>query len=174
MKKILISSLVTTMLLGIIAPSASVFAAESEPTHANIIEKTQQMPKENTSFETAVELGISDEQIDAILNLESPNITLKNGVAYDKDNKVISDYQQDGIQTRGKLSWAVKALRAAWGKIPTKVKTAIGGLAGFNRLLSVIDTFTGKVEDAVYTGCKTLGMSDNLAWWVTKSLMIFL
>lgn len=75
--------------------------------------------------------------------------------------------------TRGKLSWAVKILKVAWTKIPTKVKVAIGGYAAYGKILSVLNTFTGTVEDGLYKGCKSLGMSNDVAWWVTKALLAF-
>lgn len=95
---------------------------------------------------------------------------MENGIAFDKDGNILSE---DSMQ-RGKLSWAVKALRAAWNKIPANIKAAMGGLAVFETILNVIDNFTGAVEDGVYAGCKAVGMSDSVAWWVTKALMLFL
>lgn len=37
-----------------------------------------------------------------------------------------------------------------------------------------VDNFTGSVEDAVYKSCKKAGMNNHYAWWVTKSIMLFL
>lgn len=179
MKKIIINSLVATLLFSFVAPSVGVLASETETENTySITNKSSNnitpMSKKNTSLKTATELGITSDQINNILNGESPYITLKDGIAYDKNNNIIPDYHQGGVQTYGKLSWAVKALRKAWSSLPLKAQVAIGGTTGFSTLLDVVETFTGKVEDAVYAGCKTLGMSDNVAWWITKLLMLAL
>ncbi|MCY9509915.1 hypothetical protein M5W68_01235 [Paenibacillus larvae] len=71
---------------------------------------------------------------------------------------------------RGKLSWAVKALKKAWDMIPSKVKVAVGGVAGFAKLLDFIDHYTGAVEDAVYEGLIALGVNKTVAWWIMKIL----
>ncbi|MCY9533358.1 MULTISPECIES: hypothetical protein [Paenibacillus] len=41
-------------------------------------------------------------------------------------------------------------------------------------LLSVIDNFTGAVEDAVYAGALAVTGNETVAWWITKALMLLL
>ncbi|TQR47199.1 hypothetical protein [Paenibacillus popilliae] len=77
-------------------------------------------------------------------------------------------------EVKGKSSWAVKALKAAWDLIPDSVKVALGGTAGFATLLSVIDNFTGAVKDAVYAGALAVTGNETVAWWITKALMLLL
>ncbi|OAB30219.1 hypothetical protein PMSD_20765 [Paenibacillus macquariensis subsp. defensor] len=103
-----------------------------------------------------------------MLSVESTGIYLTNGVAFDKDGNQLM------IRERGKLTWAVKAIRAAWDKVTTAVKTAIGGTAGLETILGVVDNFTGAVEDAMLAGCKVLGMNDTVAYWEKNSLLVFL
>lgn len=71
---------------------------------------------------------------------------------------------------RGKIQVAVKILRKSYSKLPKPVK-ALLSIAGFSRLLSIVNTFTGSVESALYRGCKALGMNNSDAWLVTKTLV---
>ncbi|MGY3778466.1 hypothetical protein [Isobaculum melis] len=153
MKKLVISLIAFVTLGGVLLPTANVFASEQ-------IEETEQSITE--------ELGLTDSQILQILSGQESGITLDQGRAFDKDGNELF------VAQRGKFSWAVRAIKAAWNKLPSGVKKAIGGAAGLSTLLNVIDNFTGKVEDAVYAGCKALGMNGTVAWWVTKALMLFL
>ncbi|WP_167630393.1 hypothetical protein [Listeria valentina] len=111
-------------------------------------------------------LGLSEAEIAELMKVQDTGITLKNGVAYDEDGKKLT------LKERGKLSWAVKILRKAWNKIPKKVKNAMGGVAGFEAILSFIDHFTGKVSDAIYLGCRKIGLSKAVSWWVMKILTL--
>lgn len=88
---------------------------------------------------------------------------------------MINEKESPECEVKGKLSWAVKALKAAWDLIPDSVKVALGGTAGFATLLSVIDNFTGAVEDAVYAGALAVTGNETVAtWWITKALMLLL
>ncbi|PFZ07913.1 hypothetical protein COL60_17885 [Bacillus pseudomycoides] len=78
------------------------------------------------------------------------------------------------FETRGKLSWASKALRAAWNKVPTNVKVAMGGFAGFEVILGVIDRFTGTVEEACYQGALKVTGNETAAWWIAKTLCLLI
>lgn len=105
-------------------------------------------------------------------NVKSSGIYLINGVPYDKFGNPLDS--NNGIQMKGKLSWAAKALKKAWNKIPLKYKKMMGGYAGFAKVLDYIDHFTGAVEDACYRGCKSIGLPDWAAWAVTKILLLSL
>lgn len=95
------------------------------------------------------------------------------------------DYQTESENThtrvkRGKLSISVKTMRTIWRKLPFKVRkflvehTGIAGVGALQTILGAVDNFTGSVENAVYKSCKKAGMNDHYAWWVTKSIMLFL
>lgn len=124
--------------------------------------------------ESAKELGISDQLINKIVvnnhNGQDGQIYLVDGVPYDKNG----DYITSGTATRGKLSWAVKAIRQVWDKLPKKIKTTIGGYAGLEGILSVVEHYTGALEDAIYEGAKNIGLNDTAAWWVSKTIMLFI
>lgn len=158
-------TLAVTMGFATLAPSYSVFASEKENT-VNTTNNTNMVSfinDFNLDKNELYDLGVSDSEINALINTSSVSgITLKNGVAYDSNGNIILSKE------RGKLSWAVKAIRAVWDKIPTKVKVAIGGTAGFEKLLGYIDHFTGSVEDAVYNGLIYIGCSKTVAWWAMK------
>lgn len=112
-----------------------------------------------------IAIGLTQEEIDIVLSDSSASgIYLLNGVTYNKNGDILE------VQERGKLSWAVKLLRAAWDKLPGWAQGALG-LTGFEKLLDFVDHFTGTIEDAVYEGCKSLGMSDSVANAVTKILL---
>lgn len=128
------------------------------------------------SFASAIEPNsdtINSNYTQATSDIKLSGIYLINGVPYDKEGNPIKDGETT-IQARGKVSWAVKILKTAWNNIPTKYKTMMGGYAGFAKVLDYIDHFTGAVEDACYRGCKSIGLSNNVAWAVTKILMLSL
>lgn len=175
--KVLIPVMASTIVLAPIAPSIQAFAASPTTTVNSVT--TVDSTFENTltpSTEELKNLGLSNAEIKKLLSVKSSEIYLNNGIAYDKNGKelIFKEGKQSEVTIEGKLSWAVKALKAAWVKLPTNIQVAIGGTTGFATLLNFIDNFTGAIEDAVYAGCKTLGMSDTVAWWVTKTLMLFL
>lgn len=111
-------------------------------------------------------VGLTQEEMDLVLSgtSASSGIYLISGIAYDENGNILKVYE------RGKLSWAVKAIKKAWNKLPQWVQGALG-VTGFTKLLDFIDHFTGTIEDAVYEGCKTLGMSNSMAKAVTKVIL---
>lgn len=80
----------------------------------------------------------------------------------------------------GKLSLSTKAMRKIWRKLPFKVRktivqhTGVSGAAAIGTIVSTVDHYTGKVEDAIYKTCKKLGMNNHYSWWVTKTITLFL
>ncbi|MDA2566787.1 hypothetical protein PDQ34_22860 [Bacillus cereus] len=163
-KKIIFKVSSATLALSIgfttLAPASSAFAAEK---NNNISAVSNIEYNFNFDRNELYELGVSDLEINNLINnTGKTGIILKNGVAYGANGNILE------VKERGKLSWAVKAIRAVWNKIPTKVKVAIGGLAGFQKLLGYIDHFTGSVEDAVYNGLRYIGCSPSVAWWAMK------
>ncbi|MDI0267247.1 hypothetical protein QIW52_14780 [Clostridioides difficile] len=154
-KKIIATSLIGTTLFTTLLPLVSF--ADSNP------------------HQTGIESYILDEQrlkdIDEIAAYFG--FTEQEKTDYINAIKEVKLEAQSTPTTRGKLSWAVKILKIAWKKIPKPVKAAIGGYEAFGHILSVLNTFTGTVEDGLYKGCKSLGMSNDVAWWVTKALLAF-
>ncbi|TKH46448.1 hypothetical protein C1I60_02360 [Paenibacillus terrae] len=177
--QLLVAFMASVVAFAPIGASATVFAEntpQNEKTisvdrkgYTPIVDRIENIP----SISELKELGLSDDEIQRLLSIKSSGIYLIDGAAYDRNGNSLEKNGSGAISTQGKLSWAVKLLRAAWDKLPTGVQNAIGGTAGFATLLSIIDTYTGAVEDAVLEGCKALGMSDTVAWWVTKTLMAF-
>ncbi len=169
MKKKLIKTMlfasVMGLILSVVFPSIlSVRAALQE-------DQVTAIPEGNSSTYVPSEdelkgLGLSEDEIAELMKVQDAGITLKNGVAYDEDGKKLT------LKERGKLSWAVKILRKAWNKIPKKVKNTMGGIAGFEAVLSFIDHFTGKVSDAIYLGCRKIGLNKAVSWWVMKILTL--
>lgn len=172
MKNIILKGSLLVLLSPLVLSAyGSVEANAKDSSSQNIEQKNvSNYSKVNPDIKELDQYGVTVEEIAELKKLEDSGIVLTNGIAVDKDGNVLTI---DSMQ-RGKLSWAVKALRAVWNKIPANIKAAMGGLAGFETILNVVDNFTGAVEDAVYAGCKKVGMSDSVAWWVTKGLMLFL
>lgn len=61
-----------------------------------------------------------------------------------------------------------------WFKLPYKVQVKIGAFGGLNYFLKILDGLTGAVDNMIYTVCKKMGMSNNVAWWVTKAIILFM
>ncbi|AUB54426.1 hypothetical protein GUI51_13435 [Enterococcus mundtii] len=107
-------------------------------------------------------LGFSAEEI-AIYhdNLNNP-VYLENGI-------ILNSKEQH--QERGKFTWAVKAIRKGYNKLPTSVKRYIAAHTGLETLLSFIENATGTIQDAVYNACRKVGMSKSVANIVTAAIM---
>lgn len=89
----------------------------------------------------------------------------------------ISEYKEEmnnTPQTRSKISWISKAVRKVWRKLPFKVRQTITAYVGLETFLNAIDHFTGTVENVIYKACKKVGMSNDTAWWVTKTITLFI
>jgi len=169
----------TTMVSGVAYASASKYETvdvDYDKEVDQVISKKSKVSQLDYSkdTETAKSLGISDQLIDQVISnkniIQEGQIYLIDGVPYDKNG----DYITSGTATRGKISWAVKAIRQVWDKLPKKVKTTIGGYAGLEGILSVVEHYTGALEDAIYEGAKNIGLNDTAAWWVSKTIMLFI
>ncbi len=91
--------------------------------------------------------------------------------------KAIYEYKEEvnnTPQTRGKITWISKAVRKVWRKLPFKVRKAITAYVGLESFLNAIDHFTGTVENVIYKACKKVGMNNDIAWWVTKTITLFI
>ncbi|CEN87334.1 hypothetical protein GKD08_04085 [Paeniclostridium sordellii] len=92
-------------------------------------------------------------------------------------SQAINDYKletENTIQPRGKISWISKAVRKIWRKLPFKVRQTITAYVGLESFLNAIDHYTGTVENVIYKACKKVGMNNDVAWWVTKTITLFI
>ncbi len=77
-------------------------------------------------------------------------------------------------QQRGKLTWAAKAIKIAYKKLPKKVKKLIASYIGINRLVSTIEHYTGGIEDAIYQICRKANMPKSAARLVAKTITLLI
>lgn len=172
-QKAIVCGLTLVTVGGAIAPVSSAFASEVvKKQSVDMQSGTNDLENAKPSVEQLKELGLSDSDIDNYLTTDKTGITLYYGEAYDKDGNLITD-GQDRVK-RGKLSWAVKAIRKSYSKAPKPVKNLIAKYTQLEVLLGLIDHFTGAVEDAIYWACKQVGMPDWAAWTVSKGLTLLI
>jgi len=131
------------------------------------------------SREALSELGLSEEEIDFYLNLEDSDITIADGVLYDKDGNVIDDESE--LATFG--FWgAAKAflprIRSALYRLPAWVIERIGGKGPLKVILNVVEAYFGVIETAIYNACMVvLGWmygSNNLCWFIAKTTILLM
>lgn len=79
-----------------------------------------------------------------------------------------------GPEARAGVSAIAKAVLKVWHKLPAGVRNAIGAYTGLDGLLNAIDHFTGTTEHVIYSACKYVGMNDQWANIVTKSITLFI
>lgn len=164
MKKSLCGILAGTVLLSSVAMTPTFAEAATTEEKSKTINENGYL-NATINVDELKSMGLTQEEIDFVLSETSESgIYLINGVAYDENGNMLL------LKERGKLSWAVKAIKASWNKLPEWVQGALG-VTGFQKLLDFIDHFTGTIEDAVYEGCKTLGMSSSVAKAVSKVIL---
>ncbi|UIJ67218.1 hypothetical protein LW858_02670 [Bacillus cereus] len=78
------------------------------------------------------------------------------------------------FETRGKLSWAAKAITKLWDELPGPVKERLGRQAALYTIAQYVEHYTGALEDAVYGGVLKVVGNETAAWWITQSLMLLL
>ncbi|WP_099974265.1 hypothetical protein [Lactobacillus terrae] len=88
------------------------------------------------------------------------------------DNNIVLD--GPAANTRVGYSTAAKAVLKVWKKLPAPVRKAIGGYTGLDGFLRAIDHFTGTEWTVIYNACKYVGMSNDVAWWVTQTITLFI
>ena len=77
-------------------------------------------------------------------------------------------------ETRAGVSALAKAILKIWHKLPAGVRNAIGAYTGLDGFLNAIDHFTGTTEHVIYSACKYVGMNDQWANIVTKTITLFI
>lgn len=157
------------ILAGTVLFSSFAFTAASVKAEINLVKGNLASiyDSDNTwsEIDELKSMGLTQNEIDLVLNeLPSSGIYLIDGIAYNEQGEILE------VNEKGKLSWATKILRSAWDSLPGWVQGALG-VTGFEKLLDFIDHFTGTIEDAVYEGCRTLGMNHTTANAVTKILL---
>lgn len=118
--------------------------------------------------ESLQELGLSDNEIEELQSAEADDIILIDGVAY-KDGVLIDSESME----RGKLTWAVKAIKAVYKKLPARVKGHVDSV-GLGSLLMFIEHYTGKLEEAIYKKVYQSTRSKTVAWLVSKTIMLLI
>lgn len=87
--------------------------------------------------------------------------------------KNIEENKLNKIEERGKISWISKSVRKIWRRLPFKVRKIIATYTGIEAFLNAIDHFTGTVENVIYNACRKVGMNEDVSWWVTKVITLF-
>ncbi|MDR2976464.1 MAG: hypothetical protein LBV19_04045 [Streptococcaceae bacterium] len=168
MKKITILTagvLGLSLILPISTFSADVINAQSLKKEITV---AQIKPEESVNQDTVPQ--ITGKEVLAS-SLTASQIYLIDGVAYDlKGNTVVEFYGQS--RQRGKFTWAVKLLRAGYHRLPAGVKGYIAAHIGLDKLLSLIEHYTGSLENAIYNTCRSAGMPNWMAGFVAKTIML--
>ncbi|KIL16372.1 hypothetical protein P9154_01255 [Bacillus safensis] len=156
----LILSTVATISIFTISPFAEAYAAKT-------LEKDH-----SYSYVSVKNIDQADEPtIEEILQYWNLN---KEETAKFKEAIKESQSKTNGeVTVHGKFTWAIKALREAFDALPTKVKVAIGGVAGLETILKTLEHYTGTLEHGIYLGALKVTGSENAAWWIAKTLMLF-
>ncbi|MQW24096.1 MULTISPECIES: hypothetical protein [unclassified Lactococcus] len=156
-KKTIISSMVAITLFTGVSP---VLAAVETQKNTQSNEAENRVPVPNGNEVKRSDVNIKD-------------IYLIDGEAYDKYGNLIVD-ELGRPMARGKLSWAVKAIRKGYSKVPAPIRGFINKYGGLETILGVVDHFTGAVETAIYKACKAVKMPDWMAWAVSKALTLLI
>lgn len=78
------------------------------------------------------------------------------------------------FETRGKLSWAAKAIKKLWNELPGPVKDRLGRQSALITIANRVEHYTGALEDAIYAGVLDVVGNSTAAWWITKSITLLL
>ncbi|EOL45950.1 hypothetical protein [Enterococcus caccae] len=165
LKKNIILFCALGLLASAVSPTAIVFA--DSITNSEQRNDEQFDPDFQINGSILEENGFTSKEIEAFNNYESPGIYLENGKAF------INGVEQLDMQ-RGKFTWAVKAIRKVWNKLPAGVRNTISGYVGINGFLNLIEHYTGTLENAIFNACKKVGMPTGVANFVTKTIMLFI
>jgi len=170
-KKIIIEFAVLATVFALFAPLGTTVLAASEEQQVTSV-PLQDLAEAQPTSEQFAALGLSEEEVNMLLESHSSGITLRDGIAYDANGNILED--QVGTASFGKFSWATKAILKAYNLAPSPVKKLIANSVGIIPLLAIINHFTGWVEDAIYWACISVGMPPWAAWTVAKALTLFL
>ncbi|UOK49431.1 hypothetical protein KU891_28280 (plasmid) [Bacillus tropicus] len=174
-KKIIASALTVSLLsTGFISTKAA-----AEEVDNNVPKHTAQAPVQTVNFnlKTTMENNLlvqsispSDlkdiEGISEYFNLTPEEKQVFLDAAANKDDS--------GFETRGKLSWAAKAIKKLWNELPGPVKDRLGRQSALITIANRVEHYTGALEDAIYAGVLDVVGNPTAAWWITKSITLLL
>jgi hypothetical protein len=174
-KKIIVSALTISLLsTGFISTKAA-----AEEVGNNVPKHTAQAPVQTVNFnlKTTMENNLlaqfispSDlkdiEGISEYFNLTPEEKQVFLDAAANKDDS--------GFETRGKLSWAAKAIKKLWNELPCPVKDRLGRQSALITIANRVEHYTGALEDAIYAGVLDVVGNSTAAWWITKSITLLL
>jgi hypothetical protein len=169
--KMLSLSAVVLTAFSVTAPSfVAVTKADTVNQVQNKIGKSEEVltlkeMKELSDFKSAT--GLSSEKIKEIETVDTSRIYLENGKVY------IDGIEQKDLQ-RGKLSWAIKAIRTAYKKLPDNIKKWIASYIGFETFLNILDGYTGAVTDGIKWVLESSGMPSWMADFCAKTITTFI
>ncbi|MFK4881495.1 MULTISPECIES: hypothetical protein [Lactococcus] len=155
-KQVAIGLVAAMALITATVPSATALVSADELKQEAVTPNTTTIPNP-----TGREVLLADVPLSEMILID--------GVAYDSQGNIVVEHYGDSLK-RGKMSLAIKAIKAAWSKLPLSVKNTIGVFGGIDVFLSTLDHWTGAVEDGIFWACKQVGMPDVAAWFVSKAL----
>ncbi|MDR0124603.1 MULTISPECIES: hypothetical protein [Bacillus] len=148
--------------------SVFIFTPFAEANAARGLEKEQSYSYSSVkpSFDQAKELTI--DEIAQYWNLNEEE-TAK----FEKAIKEAQSKTNGEATVHGKFTWAIKTIKEAYDQLPTKLKVMIGGVTGLETILITLEHYTGALEHGIYLGTLKVTGSENAAWWVAKTIMLF-
>ncbi|PAC83618.1 hypothetical protein GZ55_15545 [Bacillus pumilus] len=156
------------ILSGVAGISVFIFTPFAEATATKALEKEQSYSYSSvkSSFDLSKEPTI--DEITQYWNLNEEEIS--------KFKKAIKEAQSKTngeTALHGKFTSAIKAIKGAYDQLPTKLKVMIGGVTGLETILITLEHYTGALEHGIYLGALKVTGSENAAWWVAKTIMLF-
>lgn len=105
---------------------------------------------------------------------EKPNISLVDLYSY--SDPVYSNNIDSALLSNTQFGYSsvAKAVLKVWKKLPANVRAKIGEFAGIEGFLNAIDHFTGTEWNVIYKACRSVGMNDTYAYWVTQTITLFI
>lgn len=171
MKKFILSTLVTTTLLGSVLPSVTVIASSTDnieevKLHSELEQPVTDIYNPNSDSPSMSELKK--------LDLSENTINEINSITYSGLQVNSTQNTQGEITVQGKFSATVKVIRAGWNKLPKKVRRKIASYVGIGQFLAYLEQLTGTVENALYKTCRHFGMSSGWSTFVSKTIVFFI
>jgi len=166
LKKVVYVSLAGLMLGGVPLTSGTmiVSANETPSITQNVVDFNSIKPTQNQ----LQSIGLSEQKINLYLYSNNSDLYIKDGLLFDKNGLRLDSESSE----YGKLSWAAKAIRKGYNKLPKSVKNLINRYTKIEFILSFVEHCTGSVENAIYKACKYVRMPDWAAWTVSKALTL--
>ncbi|QDQ03787.1 hypothetical protein [Bacillus sp. BD59S] len=174
-KKIIASALTVSLLsTGFISTKAA-----AEEVGNNVPKHTAQAPVQTVNFNLKTTMennllvqSISPSDLKDIEGIsEYFNLTPEEKQVF---LDAVANKDDSGFETRGKLSWAAKAIKKLWNELPGPVKDRLGRQSALITIANRVEHYTGALEDAIYAGVLDVVGNPTAAWWITKSITLLL